>query len=290
MLQKIFSEKVNDYIVLVLGVFLLCLGINLFVVSSGLFNGGVLGISQISRTLLERYFNIKFNFDIAGIINFILNIPILILAYTKLSKRFFFKTAISVVLQTIFFTLIKIPTTPILNDMFASILVGAVISGLGSGLLLLSGASGGGIDVIGVYSSMKMKNFSVGGVNIIINMFIFTLSAVLFDIATGIYSAIYMFIYSYSMDKFHYQNIEEVLIVVTKNKNIKKEINSKFYRGVTCWNGKGAYTDSDVEILMTAVDKSEVKKIKALILSMDSHAFIVMNEANVRGNFVKKLT
>ena len=70
-------QKIRDYGVIFLGSFLFCAGLNWFIVPLGLYNGGTVGIAQIIRTLLD----LDTGFDIAGIINFGLNIPLLILAY-----------------------------------------------------------------------------------------------------------------------------------------------------------------------------------------------------------------
>ena len=72
------------------GMVLFAAGINFFIVPASLYNGGVLGISQIIRTLLIQVFpSLASGTDIAGIINFILNIPLFIMAYISIGKSFF---------------------------------------------------------------------------------------------------------------------------------------------------------------------------------------------------------
>ena len=92
-----------------IGSFLFCAGLNWFIVPVNLYNGGTVGISQIIRTLLQSNFGLTFAFDIAGVINFIINIPLLILAFTKFGKSLFSKTLFSVVVQTILFSILPIP-------------------------------------------------------------------------------------------------------------------------------------------------------------------------------------
>ena len=141
----------------------------MFISPLGLYNGGVVGISQIIRTIIVDYFPSVKNFEIAGIINFIINIPLLLIAYKSISKKFFIRTVVSVISQTIFFTVITIPSTAIIDDPLAACLIGGIITGAGIGITLKAGGSGGGIDILGVYFTKKYKNFSVGKLGIIIN-------------------------------------------------------------------------------------------------------------------------
>lgn len=73
-----------------LGTLLFAAGVNLFIVPISLYSGGFLGIGMVLRTLLVDYAHIPIpaNVDIAGILLYIINVPLLVLAYKKLGKRF----------------------------------------------------------------------------------------------------------------------------------------------------------------------------------------------------------
>ena len=116
----------------------------MFISPLGLYNGGVVGISQIIRTIIVDYFPSVKNFEIAGIINFIINIPLLLIAYKSISKKFFIRTVVSVISQTIFFTVITIPSTAIIDDPLAACLIGGINIGAGIGITLKAGYSGEG--------------------------------------------------------------------------------------------------------------------------------------------------
>ena len=281
------DPKIKEPLQLFVGTLLFVLGVNLFIVPVGLYNGGIVGISQIIRTLITK--NIHLNFDIAGIINMMFNIPLLIIAYKGISKKFFKRTLVALILQTIFFTFIKIPTVPLLDDRIASIVIGGVISGMGSGIVLQSGASGGGLDIIGVYTSIKKPGASVGGLIMSVNFFIYVACAILFDFRIALYSIIYAVISTTAVDKFHYQNIEISLIIFTKVPEVKQEIMQKYVRGVTYWEGIGAYTNNKTEVLVTVCSKIEVNRIKKDILKLDPKAFVIMNTTNVTGGFERRL-
>ena len=263
-----------------------------FIVPVSLYNGGVIGIAQIIRTIASEIFHLPLpqNFDISGIINFILNIPLLLVAYKSISKKFFLRTVLSVVSQTIFFTLIAIPKEPIIDDILAACLIGGIVSGVGMGITLKAGGSGGGIDILGVYFSKKYSDFSVGKLGIIINGVIYIACAVLFEIPIAIYSVIYAVFYSLIVDKIHYQNINTTVMIFTKKDNVQEKIMSEMGRGVTYWKGNGAYTEEDTAILVTVISKYEIPQIKRIIHEKDPKAFIIFNEGmSVSGNFEKRL-
>lgn len=283
-------KKIKQYGIIIIGAFLFCLGVNFFISPLGLYNGGVVGISQIIRTIIVDYFPSVKNFEIAGIINFIINIPLLLIAYKSISKKFFIRTVVSVISQTIFFTVITIPSTAIIDDPLAACLIGGIITGAGIGITLKAGGSGGGIDILGVYFTKKYKNFSVGKLGIIINAIIYGICAILFELPTAIYSVIYTTFFSMIVDKIHYQNINTTAMIFTKMENIECGIMKEMGRGVTCWNGQGAYTGEESKILVTVISKYEINQLKRIVLEKDPKAFIIFNEGlNVTGNFEKRL-
>lgn len=272
----------------ILGSFIFCLGISVFITPMKLYNGGVLGISEIIRTLLINN-GINFKFEVSGIINAILNIPLMILAFRSVSKRFFILTLISIACQSIFFALIP-PIQPIMDDTIASVLVGGVIAGFGIGLALRGHGSGGGIDILGVFFSQRFTNFSVGRMGIIVNSFIFTVCAFLFSIKIAIYSVLYTVFYTFIVDRVHYQNIQIEALVFTKHQHVMDFIMQDMHRGVTYWEGKGGYTGEKTYILCTALSKYEMSYFKNNIKKQDRNAFIIFSDSlNITGHFEKRL-
>lgn len=283
-------STIKNYLMIILGSVMFSFALNVFIVPHGLYNGGFVGIAQIITTLIQENTNIVIRFNIAGLINFIMNIPLFFLTYKVLSKRFFLGSIVSIITITISMALIPISSTPLLGDMLASCIIGGIIGGLGIGITLLSGASGGGLDIIGVYTAMKFKNFSVGKLQLSINLCIYLTCAILFDIQIAIYSIIYQVVFSLIVDKIHYQNIEISVMIFTKNNEIKNRINKDLRRGVTYWRGMGAYTNDETDVLVTIVSKYEISRLKRLVLELDSNAFLVISDGvHVTGGYEKRL-
>lgn len=285
------TDLLKDYGWTLIGSFLFCAGLNLFIVPVGLYNGGTVGIAQIIRTLLQNSLGIQFQFDIAGLINFIINIPLLILAYVKFGRQLFSKTLFSVITQTILFSVITIPITPIIDERITACLIGGLFAGAGVGLTLRAGGSGGGIDVLGLYFTQRYKDFSVGKMTLIVNAFVYTSCALLFELPVAIYSIIYCAVYSLTIDKTHLQNINSSVMIFTKRKDLHEKIIQDLKRGTTYWKGTGGYTETDTYVIVTVMSKYEIHQLKHLLETEDPQAFVIVNEGlQVLGNFEIRLT
>lgn len=291
-LHKTFRWNLKDLVKAITGALIYALAINLFIVPNSLYNGGILGISQLLRTIITTTFNLDLNIDIAGIINFIINIPLLFIAYKVISKTFFGRTVICVCFTTIFLTLIPIPEKALIDDLLTNVLIGGILCGLGSGKLLSSHGSGGGTDIIGIALSMKNRNLSVGKIGGTINLFIYAVCGILYGIPTMIYSIIYAVIGSLVVDNTHEQNVVSYVMVFTKKMPdtitdfIQKELN----RDATVWEGTGAYNKTKTYICYSALSKYEVQKLERNIKHLDKDAFMIKNEGiGVDGNFEKHL-
>ncbi|MCR4904114.1 MAG: YitT family protein [Butyrivibrio sp.] len=275
------------------GTFLYSFGINCFVVPMGLYTGGLMGICQLIRTILVSVIGLSFgNIDIAGIIYYMLNIPLFLMARKKLGRLYLIKTIMCVTSVTVLLMLIPIPSAPIIDDTLASCVIAGIICGGGIGLTLMMGASDGGMDIVGVLLIQWKHNFSVGKANLGVNFLLYAICLFMFDIQTVIYSLIYATISAFSVDKVHAQNIDVAVTVITKNPNkeMESEIFNELGRGITKWDSVGAYTGEHSEVMYILVNKYEVTHLKRIIRRYDPQAFIVSDTGvNVAGNYNKHL-
>lgn len=289
--KKLLIDEGKKILVCIVGAFLYAAGINLFVVPSGLYTGGVMGFCQVIRTMLSEFLHVEFTaFDIAGVIYYMINVPIFIVAFAKIGRKFLAKTVISVTAMTLFLSLI--PVTVVVEDVMAACVVGGIISGAGSGILLRMGSSGGGMDVVGVLLTRWKQDFSVGRVGLLVNLALYVTCAFLFDIEIVVYSVIYAAVYSVAMDRVHTQNINVEVHVITKADTtaLEKEVFQELGRGVTKWSTLGAYTYDRSHILYIMLSKYEVGRLRNIVHKYDPDAFIVMNEGvSVIGHYLKKL-
>ena len=273
-----------------LGTLIYAVGINMFVVPN-LYTSGLLGVCQLIRTVLVDYLHMPFDqFDIAGMIYYLINIPILIFVMSRMGKGFLLRTLGAVSAMTMFLAII--PIMPVVEDALTACVVGGLITGVGVGITLRMGSSLGGIDVIGMLITQRKKDFSVGRMNLLLNMMLYGTCLFLFHVETVIYSLIYAAVYSVAIDRVHIQNINVEVHVITKadTQMIEKEVFKDIGRGITKWDSTGAYTNEQSNVLYILLSKYEVGRLKAIVHKYDSGAFLVVNEGvKVDGNYVKKL-
>lgn len=278
----------------VVGMLIFSVGINFFIVPADLYNGGVMGISQIIRTILVRYFHIfAGSTDIAGIINLILNMPLFILAYVSIGKNFFVRTIVCVVSQTVFLSILPIPPTPIVEDPLTASIIGGIIGGVGIGTALRFGGSSGGMDIVGMFFTKKFKGFSVGKVSLAVNLLVYGVCAVLFGIETAIFSIIYSAVSMLMTDKTHTQNINTEVLIFTKEKpeQILDYIVREFKRDATWWEAKGGYTESKTYMVITVLSKYEYAHLRRELKTIDEHAFVVAKDGmSIEGRYEKHLS
>lgn len=288
-IKELLNWKLEDIIKMIIGTFMFCTAINVFVVPNNLYTGGVLGISQLIRSVITSIFKIELDFDISGLIYYIINIPLFIAAYKNLSKPFFYRTLLVITIQTILLSII--PTQSIVKDTLTNILVGGLLGGAGLGIILSCGASTGGSDIIGLIIAKKNNELSVGKLGLIINLFVYSITGLLYGLETMIYSIIYSFIDSLTIDKMHEQNICSTAFIFCKTnpKEINDYIKNELGRDFTYWDAKGGYDDSRTYIIYTALTKYELIKLERKIKESDFNAFMIKSEGiGIRGEFEKK--
>lgn len=274
---------------IIAGSLLYALGMNLFLTPLQLFSGGGVGLAQLLTLFLEQVIRVP-NLNLYGIVYMLINIPLLFLAFFQIGKNFFVKTLIGSGAISLFITLIPTLAVPIVDDYLTSVLIGGIAAGAGVGIILIAGGSGGGIDVVAMWAAKKFKNASVGKISLYFNVLLYAVMLFMFDVQTVIYSLIYTVIFTLVLDKTHYQNINVRVMIFTKKEGIDKAINEQTRRGVTKWDGCGAYTKESTQILVSCINKYEVNDMMEIVQSIDPQAFVIVDEnVIVNGNFEKRL-
>lgn len=271
---------------------LFAVGFNTLIVPMDLYSGGFMGISQLLKIFLVQVLHVPVipGMDLNGIIFFLLNIPLLYLGLRILGKEFAIRTLIIVAWQSFLVMVVPIPSTPLVGDYLTACIIGGIVTGVGTGLVLRGRASGGGQDIVGLCLAKLYPGFSVGKITIIVNIFVYGVCLALFNIEIVIYSLIYATISALAIDRVHIQSINMSVMIFTKKLGISKAIMEETGRGVTNWDGAGAYTNETSYILFVVISKYEVTQIKKIVQSIDPNAFMIFTEGcAIEGNFERRL-
>ena len=288
-IKEIFRWSIKDLGKALFGSVIFCIAINYFVVPNNLYTGGVLGISQLIRSIMNDIFKLKVSFDISGIIYYFINIPLFIMAYKSIGKTFFFRSLFTVSIQAIMLSIL--PSKLLVNDTLTNVLVGGLLGGVGVGMILSSGASTGGTDILGLALAKKNNNYSVGKLGIMVNFVIYIIAGFRYGLEIMIYSIIYSAVDNLMVDKMHEQNICSTAFIFCKEnpKEINSYIKNELNRDFTYWYALGGYDDSRTYIIYTALTKYELIRLERKLKRSNIQTFMVKSEGiGIKGNFDKQ--
>lgn len=278
----------------VLGALIYALGINLFVAPLGLFTGGLMGLCQLLRSLILMVLGIQsLPFELAGVLLYAFNVPLLILAYRSMGQVFFRNTLICSTAYSLFASIVPVPPVPIVEDMLTGCLLGGVISGTGVGLTLTSGCCGGGLDLLGLYLAKRGAKVTIGQFNLAFNAALFVACWALFDLSTLIYSVLNTIFNAVTIDRTHRQSVTVQVLIFTKREGpeLDRFILENLHRGVTRWEGKGMYTGEATHILCVCMNKYEIDDLREALRTIDPKAFFIVQEGvHVSTNFERRLS
>lgn len=223
-----------------------------------------------------------------GLLFFIINIPLFIFAWFKVSKRFFWYSAYATFITTALYEMVNIPV-PVHNQLYASVASGLII-GFGAGVVLRSFGSNGGLDVIGVYLFQRY-NIGIGKVYLIFNTVLFSLSTFRLSLDLVIASLIMVFISAvvveHTLSMFNQRKV--VYIISDMADAISRDILYTLKQSATFLKGFGAYSQKEKNVLMTVVNNVQLKKLEEITFGHDDNAlFIVENTFSVVGSSFSK--
>jgi len=255
---------------IILGGLTWSISINGILVHHEFMSGGVSGLALVLHYLFRPL--------PVGLMVFLINIPIFIMGWTMISGKFFAFSLIGMISFSLFLTLTTKLSIPVANPLLASLFAG-VISGFGSGLIFRSGGSGGGTGIIAMVLNRRFS-LRVGIVSFLLNSIPLLLGAVLINLEAALYSLIYVYTSGSVMDRMlaSFNERRGVFIISSKSAEISGQILTGLRRGATLLNGKGAYTQSPVEVIYSVVSLFELAKLKDLVSSIDRNAFLIINE------------
>lgn len=218
----------------------------------------------------------------------LMNIPIFIVGQIVLSKRFVLYSLLSMLTMTFVYQIFPNQFS-INNQLYAAVACG-LITGTGSGVILRSLGSGGGLDIIAVILFQKF-NIGVGKFYFVFNFFLFGFCLLKFDADLVIASMIMVFVSSISLDySLSMFSQRKMVFIITDNaQKIASQIIKNLKISTTFIEGSGAYTQKKKQILMTVINNIQLKRLEEIVFTNDDKAmFIVENTFNVIGSGFSK--
>lgn len=274
LLKSIYEKKkLSRYICFILGVFILAIAFNIFVLP----NDVVYGVSGLGVIF---YRTIGLDPSVTILVGSVL---LLILSYFTLGWE---KTKNSVIGSIIYPVFVKItePLIPMIDlgnlETIVTILFGAVLSGLGLGLIFKSGFTTGGTDILNQIVSKYFK-MSIGNAMFFTDGLIIVSSLFVFGWSKFIYSIISMYIISVMTDKviLGISSSKAFYIITEHETAIKKFILNNLSHGVTVLEGRGGYTGNNQKVIMCIIPTKEYFVAKEGIHKIDPEAFFLVTDS-----------
>ena len=250
---------------------------NTFLIPHKLASGGVTGIAFF----IHHYLHVN-----TGLIVLIINIPLFILGIIFLGKKFILLTIYSVVVLS--FSLRLIPIHALSNDILLSSIIGGALYGISVGLVIRTGGSTGGTDIVSLILSQK-KNMQVGFLSACMNLLVVGISGLIFGWSITLYTIIAIYVAGRAVDMVYTtQNKLTLRIVTDKGDELVDALIHLHSRGITVHSAEGAYAHKPKKVLTTVITRFELNETKHTIKMTDPNAFVNISQTlEVMGRFRK---
>jgi len=270
------NKTIRDIILVIIGSFIFSAGINAFVISGNLGEGGVTGIAIV----LYYAFHIS-----PAITNFVLNAILIIVGYKYLSKRSTYLTIFATVLISIFLGLTETWHVETGNVVINAVFGGTCV-GLGIGIIVLAGGTTAGTVILARIVN-KYLDISTPYALLFFDLIVVLISLTEISLAKCLVTVMSLYIGTKVMEfVIEGLNTKKAMTIISSRPNeVAKAIDQQVGRGLTILNGHGYYTREEKDVLYVVISKTQVSRAKRIIKNIDENAFLVIHDVrDVYGN------
>jgi uncharacterized membrane-anchored protein YitT (DUF2179 family) len=283
--MKKYFPSIRDYSLIIIAALLQALALRLFFVPAHLASGGVSGISQ----LINHYTGWPI-----GLMILIGNIPLFLLGWRFLGgQRFALRTAIAIIAYSLLTDLLV--RTPFFGprgagtalieqlqgDIFLNSLYGAIITGIGFGLVYRARGTSGGSDILARILN-NWRGISMTHSYLLVDTAVILGAGFVFGWKAALYALIALYVSGLVAETTLEGGgtVRSAMIVTSKPDEVSQRVLDEMLRGVTVLEGTGAYTGADRPVLYCVITRAEVASLKAIVHDVDPRAFMVIGYAH----------
>ncbi|MEA4965091.1 MAG: YitT family protein [Oscillospiraceae bacterium] len=267
-----------DTLAIFIGCSLVAAGLDMFAFPNDISPGGVSGLAAA----LSRLIPVS-----VGTLAFLINLPLLVVAWRVLGFRQLSRTIIATVLLSVLIDLVARFFPVYSGNILLAAALGGVLTGVGIGLLFLRGISTGGTDLLSILLLRVMPNLPIGGLLLCIDSCVVVVAVLVFrDVEVALYSAVMIFVTSRVIDSImDGANYAKVIYVITDHGDaITQALSTQTGRGVTVFPARGGYTGKDKTVVLTVTRRNTLAQTLSVIKQTDPESFsFVVNAAEVHG-------
>jgi len=283
--MKKYWPYIRDYGLIIISSLIQAFSLQVFFVPANLASGGVSGISQLIN---------HFTGWPIGMMVFLGNIPLFALGGRFLGGRqFILRTAFTIVTYSLFTDLIlRTPIfaphgfgTQLINelqgDIFLNSLYGAIISGIGYGLVYRARGTSGGSDILARILN-HYRSIPVTQSYLIVDTAVILGAGFVFGWKAALYAMIALYVSGLVAETTLEGGgtVRTAMIVTREPEAVANRILQELERGITVLEGTGAYTGAERPVLYCVISRAEVASLKAIVHEVDPQAFMVIGVAH----------
>jgi uncharacterized membrane-anchored protein YitT (DUF2179 family) len=263
----------STLIVMAAGLTLCAIATNAIVLRDALASSGVSGIAVLIYYVTGR--------PSVGVLYLLLNVPLFILGWREYTLKYIFIASIGVVQFSVLLEVTQGIPLDVHDPLLSVVLAGAMI-GVGAGAYLRMGGSAGGLDIV---AALLRKRFAIpmGHVFIAINAVNLVGVAIIRDLTSALYSALFFWVISFLLDRVQsgFSQRRAVLIFSDRPQAVAEQVMRRLNRGVSFFHASDIGPNAPVtQVVYSVINMLELGKMKDLLYEVDAEAFVVVYETS----------
>ncbi len=268
-----FLRLLRDVLLVTAGSLIYALGFQFFMYPNAIVTGGVTGISMIINYLS--------GFPV-GIATILMNIPLFLFSWKRFGLRFILLSLLSMVLCSVFVDLLAALNLTATGNPLLGAIYGGVIHGFGMGVVYITGATTGGMDIVAKFLRHRYQHINFGTIILGLDVAVIAAFALIFHrYESAMYAMICMYITTKVVDLVLYGavNSKVCYIIADESGAIKEAILQRLGRGATLLRGEGAWSGREKEVLLCVIKQRQIVELKRLVKELDPSAFMIVSDS-----------
>lgn len=281
--MKKHFPSIRDYLLIIISSLIQAVSLRLFFIPANLASGGVSGISQLIN---------HFTGWPIGLMVFIGNVPLFLLGWRFLGGyKFAARTAVAIATYALFTDLLlkiplfvsysKILLDDLQGDIFLNSLYGAIVSGIGYGLVYRARGTSGGSDILARILN-NWRGVPMTQSYLMVDTLVILSAGFVFGWKAALYAMIALYVSGLVAETVLEGGgtVRSAMIITSKAEEVSSRVIEELERGITYLEGRGGYTGNSRPVLYCVVNRSEIASLKAIVHETDPEAFMVIGVAH----------
>jgi len=265
-------KVVRDYLGISVGVLLTAVGLDMFLIPNKIAAGGVSGIGTLVYYLT--------GFPV-GITMLAINVPLFIMGIRELGVGFGIRSLFGTITLSMAVDLMAGRAPVLTKDPLLAALYGGIVVGIGIGLVFRYKGTTGGTDLAAAIVNRYLKA-SVGLVLFVIDGAVIIAAGMVWNVELALYALITVFLTARVIDVVQegFGYAKAALIISERPQEIAAAILHRMDRGATALRGRGLYTGTERDVILSVVTRAEVSRLKSLVQEVDPRAFVIVADVH----------